>query len=284
MARDMARALTERQILFEQLPDRITKEKGRPVPTKKRSAPGSGSGAGSNQAQSRQPPRRVDDPHRKVAGGSHEQIRHMAHRMSFDTAQRNGRQGQQFVTNYPELLPLDISSATASPDSTGTPSTSHRSAGGFPQPPPGTSSNPLYKLDAMMFPSEDPFAYPNQPVMDFGVPSHHRRNQPGHPSSGSQQQDAVQFYMSNVYGDIEGQVLGPIPPYFVQASHNQGLDLSAQMYNASGILPASLQPSHVHQAQQQAAQQQQQQQQQRDIEELLADPAFEVFSSNYRAL
>jgi len=206
----------------------------------------------------------------------------MTHRMSFDTAQRhvNGRPGQHFVANYPELLPLDISSATGSPDSTGTPSTSHRSAGVFPQPTPGGSANPLYKLDAMMFPSEDPFAYPNQPAVEFGMP-HHGRGQPGHPSSRPHHRDAVPFYMPNVYGgDIEGQLLGPIPPYLVQSSHGQGVDLSAQVYNASGILPVSLQQAHLHQAQQQAAQQQQQ----REIEELLADPTFEVFTSNYRTL
>ena len=268
-----------RQILFEQLPDRVKKGKGRPVPTKKRSAPGSSSGAIPIKPQARQQVRRPDGP---VLGSSHEQIRHMAHRVSFDTAQRqsNGRPGHQFVANYPELLPLDISSATGSPDSSGTPSTSQRSAGAFPHQTPTGSANPLYKLDAIMFPSEDPFAYPNQPAMEFGVPRHPARGQTGHPSAGPPG-DGVQFFMPNVYGDIEGQLLGPIPPYLMQSSHGQGLDLSAQMYNASGLLPVSLQQSHAHQSQQHAAQQQQQQQQQRELEELLADHNFEPFGNNF---
>ena len=275
------------QILFEQLPDPTKKGKARPVPTKKRSAPGAGSGAIPIPAQARQQPRRTEDTLRAAAGVSHEQIRHMAHRISFDPAQQrlaNGRSGQPFVPNYSELLPLDVSSATGSPDSAGTPSTSHRSAASFPpQTAAGGSANPLYKLDAMMFPSEDPFAYPNQPAMDFALQQHQGRSgQPGgHPNAGPpHHQDAVPFYMPNMYGDIEGQLLGPIPPYLVQSSHGQGVDLSAQVYNASGILPVSLQQAHLQQAQQQAAQQQQQ----REIEALLADPNFEAFTTNYRNL
>lgn len=139
------------------------------------------------------------------------------------------------------------------------------------QGPAGNST--LYKLDAMMFPTGDPFAYPNQqPLMDFPTPS--RQIRPGGPSSGgaagSQHPDSMQFYMPNMYDDIEGQLLGPLPPYLAQ-HHGQtqhGMDINSQVYNAAGMLsmpPLHGSPSHNLTAQQRH---------QRDIDAMLADPNF----------
>jgi hypothetical protein len=197
----------------------------------------------------------------------------MSHRMSFEAAQRqaNGRPLHPYVANYPELLPLDISSATASPDSAAASSASHRSAPGFQQQTPGGAGNPLYQLDAMMFPSGDPFAYPNQPAMsELSLPHHS-----AHPPSSSQ--DQMQFYMPNIYDDIEGQLLGPIPPYLMQSSQPGGVNMSTRLYSASGI--PNMQHGPPSQAQQAA-----QQRHQREIEDLLADPSFDPFAGNFRPL
>lgn len=217
---------------------------------------------------------------RPLSVPNQDQLRQMQHRMTLDTSQRqaNGRLGQQFVSNFSDLLPLDMSSATGSPESNGTPSGSHRGAAGFQaHQPPSAGANPIYKLDAMMFPSGDPFAYPNQPIMEFSLGT-----QAGHPSSGQQHQDSMQFYTPNVYDDIEGQLLGPIPPYLMQSAQGQSIDLAAQMYhNTSNLLNLAQQPQ-AHNAQQAAAHQRHQ----REIEEMLVDPNLhDVFGGHhYRQL
>lgn len=127
----------------------------------------------------------------------------------------------------------------------------------------------------MMFPTGDPFAYPNQPIMDFSTMG----AQSGHQTSGQPHQDSMQFYTPNVYDDIEGQLLGPIPPYLMQSAQGQSIDLTAQMYNTSNML--NLQQAQAHNAQQNAAHHRQQ----REIEEMIVDPNMhDVFGEHYRQL
>jgi hypothetical protein len=157
----------------------------------------------------------------------------------------------------------------------------------------GGPASSLYKMDAMMFPSEDPFAYPNQPPIDPA--SQHTSSQTPQSSAG-QSHDAMQFYIPNMYDGIEGQLLEPIPSYLMsqgqQRPAQHGIDATAQMYNTSSML--GIQPDHVshvhqqpqhhhqqmaqqqHQQQQQQHQHQQQQQQQGGamMDEMLTDPTF----------
>ncbi len=221
--------------------------------------------------------RRSEDMGRAQPG--HEVLRQIPHRMSFDGAQRqqNGHPPQLFASRFPDLLPLELSPHSGSPESSGTPSTSHPSATGFQgQPTPASAAaNHLYKLDAMMFPSADPFAYPNQPqpVLDFNM-----QQQARHASAG-QPPDGMQYYMPNAYDDIEGQLMGPIPPYLMQHSQGQGMGMSHNMYD-SGPNMLSLQQAQAGQAQQSAHHHQQQ----RELEEFLADPSFDMFPQNYRQI
>ncbi|CAK7208594.1 Gypsy retrotransposon integrase-like protein 1 [Sporothrix bragantina] len=333
--------------LFEQLPDRLKKGKPRPTPpTRKRSAPGP---KGAQVAMSSLPsPSGVPKARRsnEINRGPVPQ-----HRVSFDAIQQQqqlimqqqqqrnqqihilgqhqhhqqqrqgqGSSGAPFVGNFHELLPLDIPSATGSPESSGTPSTSQRSAGGYPlhhtpnasmsgggiglnNAGLGTSSgtmasdgslsattNPLYKLDAMLFPSSDPFAYPTQPIMDFGLQNFvgdvngtntaggassntsggGGGDAHGAPSNGAtathgQQQhpDAMQFYAPSMYGEIEGQLLGPVPAYLMQPSGAPaGIDLTSEMYSANSLLTLQQAQTHNAQQQQQAAHAHHQRQQQ----------------------
>ncbi|CAK7206415.1 Gypsy retrotransposon integrase-like protein 1 [Sporothrix eucalyptigena] len=337
--------------LFEQLPDRLKKGKARPTPpTRKRSAPGP---KGAQTVMSSLPspsgvtkPRRSNEPSRGPVP---------QHRMSFDAIQQQqqlilqqqqqqqqqqnqqqhqqqpllaqqhqqqqqaqGLSGASFVANFHDLVPLEIPSATGSPESSGTPSTSQRSAGGYPMHhtpnasissggiglntsvpngsgvavsdgPISATTNPLYKLDAMLFPSSDPFAYPSQPIMDFGIQNligdvHGGNNggggnnsasgggSDGHGAPGSgggashgQQQhpDAMQFYAPSLYGEIEGQLLGPVPAYLMQPSGAPaGIDLASEMYSASSLLTLQQAQTHSAQQQQQAAHAHHQRQQQ----------------------
>jgi hypothetical protein len=108
-------------------------------------------------------------------------------------------------------------------------------------------------MDAMMFPSEDPFAYPNQPPMDPA--NQHPGNQTPQ-SAGGQAHDTMQFYIPNMYDGIEGQLLEPIPSYLMQQQGQRpgqhgGLDATAQMYCANPSMLAMLtdHAGHAHQQQ-----------------------------------
>lgn len=252
-----------------------------------------------------------------------------------------GMPAAPFVANFQELLPLDIPSATGSPESSGTPST----RGGYPVhhtpnasigggagitlnttgPVPVSdastpaTANPLYKLDAMLFPSSDPFAYPSQPIMDFGLQNFmgdmnnvggqnnnnsggggdgHSGARAGGASQGHQQQqqtDSMQFYAPSMYGEIEGQLLGSVPAYLMQPSGAPtGMDIASEMYGANSLLTLQQAQAHNAQHQQQSAhphhQQQQQQQhhqqhhqQQQSVDGMFANTNFnDMFAGQYQ--
>jgi hypothetical protein len=282
--------------LFEQLQDRLKKGVGRPAPTKKRSAPGPGSKTGNMPLPTRPglqtdlAQRRSEELARTPSSALRREATigsHGSHRSPFDPVglQASSLPSQGFAGNLQELLPLDVSLTGASPDSAGTPGGAHRHPQSFQQGGgPSGSASSLYKLDAIMFPSTDPFAYPNQPLLDTS--GYHGR--PGSHAGTSQGQDP-QFYMSGVYDGIEGQLLGPIPPYLVSQAHgHHPMDPSSQVYNSPNMMPTQPGPHqqqqqqrHRQQQQQQGPhrrgqQQQQQQQQQQDMmEDVLVDPAFQ---------
>jgi hypothetical protein len=185
-------------------------------------------------------------------------------------------------------MPMDISSVPDGSEGSSTPGgigqhPAQNLVGQYTQGPGG--NNTLYKLDAMMFPTGDPFAYPNQqPLMDFPTPSAQTPSvgPPGAGAESGQHPDSMQFYMQpNVYDDIEGQLLGPLPPFLAQ-HHGQahpGMDLNSQVYNAAGML--SMRP--VEGLQNLTAQQRQQ----REIDVMLADTNFrgdwgDILGGGYR--
>ncbi|KAK3375070.1 fungal-specific transcription factor domain-containing protein [Podospora didyma] len=260
--------------LFEQLPERLKKAKARPAPTKKRSHPMPGAKAGSMSLPSQSSlqdiatqQRRSDEMIRPTAGSIRAGAAGLPHAAQFDaiSLQQNGMPGPGFGSSLHDLLPSEIPRTGTSSESSGTPGIVHRQLQGHQQTQaPGGAINSLYKLDAMMFPSGDPFAYPNQPLMDPANPHPVRQMSHSGPS-----QDGMQFFMPNMYDGIEGQLLGPIPPYLVQQGQTQGgLDPESQMYNASSMLTLQGHGVHTHRhshahahAQQQHQQQQQQHQQ-----------------------
>ncbi|KAK4214513.1 putative transcriptional regulatory protein [Rhypophila decipiens] len=215
------------------------------------------------------------------AGGGREVKRPPQRTTSFDTIglqQQNGLPGQGYPANLQDLLPLDMSmrGAAGSDASSAGGSQQQRQGGNYGPGQVGTpqssSASSLYKLETMMFPSADPFAYPSQPpLLD---PQGRGGSHP--PGAGSQTPEAaaaMQFYMPNLYDDIEGQLLGPIPPYLVsQAGHLPGGHhhpgaaggMHQQQQQHHRIDPATQMYSHAHllrlQQQHQAQQQQQQQQ------------------------
>ena len=178
------------------------------------------------------------------------------------------------ATAFQDLLPLDMSSMTGSDTSSSNPGAPpvmhrqqhHRQQSGFQQAQTPTTGA-LYKLDAMMFPSSDPFAYPTPPIDQTGGAGHHAvSGQPLPPISagsvgptpGTAGPDNMQMYMSGFYddGSIEGQVLGPVAPYLMQHGgpdpnpHAGVLDPAAQM-SYQTMLNLQLQQHQQRQQQQQ---------------------------------
>lgn len=154
--------------------------------------------------------------------------------------QRASIDGNRFQTNtlsnpnlrqsFQELMsPADLSS-TGTPDSTTAANSLQQSP--FPQQPFHINTA-IPDLNAMMFPSADPFAYPNQPLMEFDNVKQENvgmRNGP----------QGQRMYLSNgvngpgPYDDLEGQLFGPLPPYLMQGQPNY--DLQGQMDPSSSMM------------------------------------------------
>ncbi|KAI0117559.1 hypothetical protein F4776DRAFT_656176 [Hypoxylon sp. NC0597] len=132
--------------------------------------------------------------------------------------------GDSFTAAF-EFSPLDLS--MPSPDSV--------TAAALQEPSPMdlqhqafSAGNPIHHLDAVMFPSDDPLAYPNQPQVDFGV---HQHGVPNASPGDLSHHDPSQFYIPNFYEGIEGQLMGPLPPYLMQSQAQPGFNFPAQMYS-----------------------------------------------------
>ncbi|KAL7626571.1 Gypsy retrotransposon integrase-like protein 1 [Parahypoxylon ruwenzoriense] len=177
--------------------------------------------------------------------------------------------GGSFTSSF-QFSPLDLS--MPSPDSVAAAGLHESNHMDLQQQQAISTGNPIHQLDAVMFPSDDPLAYPNQPQVDFGT---HQTGIPDASPGGMSHHDASQFYIPHFYDGIEGQLMGPLPPYFMQSQAQPGFNFPAQMYS-----DPMLQQMHTIEHRQSQAQTQSQSgqshsarrrpQQLRDIEELLA--------------
>lgn len=276
--------------LFEQLPERLRQIKGRPIPSKKRSA---------STARSSNVPvlprgvigdvikqRRSDELSRSQirAFGEHDPRVPPMRTASFDTARIQQRGGQSYVASFPDVLPVDMSpladgSETSSTPGGVQPSLSQAQTFAPMSTPVIASNSTLYKLDAMMFPTDDPFAYPNQqPLMDF--PAHSPQAPPsgshGGDTPGGQQGDSMQFYIPTLYDDIEGQLLGPIPSYMPQhqGQGQYGLGINTQMHPVHGMMGMGPGPATAHGQPYGPGHGLTPQQRQRQVDAMLSDPNF----------
>lgn len=132
------------------------------------------------------------------------------------TSSPNLRQGFQDLVS-----PSDLSNA-GTPDSAA--STSHN----IPQygmQNQFNANNGIPYLHGLMFPSTDPFAYPNQPMMELDTQNLKQEND-------LDNSRAQQLFMggsgagtgNGMFDDLEGQLFGPLPPYMIQGQ--QGFDMS----------------------------------------------------------
>lgn len=184
--------------LWDNLPDSIKSGKAQAPPSKKRPAPGP------NPGQMPMPTRKTPSSSAKLAGASRISP---TQRPSFDNPRLKTSQ-PGLSMNYPEFQSLDVSAAVTSPASGGLTTPTAHPSNQYIRTGQTAESPSLYKLDAMMFPSGDPFAYPNQPLIDLGVTvSTHAESNPSHIASvQGHQADSRNYYMAGLYGDIEGHL------------------------------------------------------------------------------
>ncbi|KAF5254602.1 hypothetical protein FANTH_670 [Fusarium anthophilum] len=138
-------------------------------------------------------------------------------------------QDNTFSANFGDFMSPDLQRST--PESTSSAATSTQR-----YPYAGQQMgmhNPVNKLDSLMFPSEDPFAYPNQPMMELGFPG--KTDQPT--TMGDQNQD-MQLFLTGTFDDVESQIFGQPPPYMM---HQQG----QPMMNAPSHQPMFASPSAI---------------------------------------
>lgn len=128
------------------------------------------------------------------------------------------------------MSPSTDLSTSGTPDSKSSNSFSQTQSSQYSsQQPFNCGTDGLPDLGAMMFPSADPFAYPNQPMMELEA----AKEDPLHNILDRSQVQPM--FLSNgpsgpaVYDDLEGQLFGPLPPYLMQGQHNFDLPMDSMM-------------------------------------------------------
>ncbi|KAF7532085.1 hypothetical protein G7054_g8263 [Neopestalotiopsis clavispora] len=201
-------------VLFEQLPPKMKKVSATSTPSKKRSATGSKESlpATISSPSSHNPAMRSTDAMDGMVNGIRGSLAPMAPGLGFDLDTNFGL--DDFSSNMQGMSPLDLAANAADAMAAG-----HLDHGRHMQQDGlGQGLNQINQLDAVMFPSGDPLAYPNQPGLGMrGGPQHY---------------DPSQYYAPNLFDGIEGQLMGPLPPYLMQTPQGQpGFSFPAQMYS-----------------------------------------------------
>lgn len=161
----------------------------------------------------------------------------------------------------------EISSAGGTPESSSTTNSLQASNANYqapPRQPQQQRQQVIPDLTAMMFPSTDPFAYPNHAMMEFDNIQQKREVVDDMMDGGSIQTmfmmgGTANNDMSNtaLYDNLEGQLFGPLPAYLLQTPttndnlrsapenldftnlngfSNPGLDISGLTPNGSGAV------------------------------------------------
>ena len=82
-----------------------------------------------------------------------------------------------------------------------------------------------------MFPSEDPFAYPNQPMMELGY-----QDKSPQITMAGQASDAS-FFLTSGMDDLDNSLLGQPPPYMMHQPQNpSSMGMSPTLYDPGNLL------------------------------------------------
>lgn len=222
-----------KQALFDQLPEQLDAGAIRQAPSKKRPAP---TGRPSSVSSHHTP---IPASMSSIGTTDFTRASQMS-TSSYPTTLSQGTmdlpgggmtafQDNTFSANFGDFMSPDLQRST--PESTSSAATSTQR-----YPYTGQQMgmhNPVNKLDSLMFPSEDPFAYPNQPMMELGFPG--KTDQPT--TMGDQNQD-MQLFLTGTFDDVESQIFGQPPPYMM---HQQG----QPMMSAPSHQPMFASPSAI---------------------------------------
>ncbi|KAI1453591.1 fungal-specific transcription factor domain-containing protein [Annulohypoxylon moriforme] len=231
-------------MLFDQLPDKLKEVKARTVSSRKR--PASGASKDSNGTLMALPSAYASEsinPQSDAASRSQSisskkagkaPVRPIHQDISINDSVNESplpqpELGGPFSSGF-QFSPLDLS--IPSPDSA-TATALHEPSPMDLQHQEFSAGNPIHQLDAVMFPSDDPLAYPNQPQVDFGT---HQSNVADASPGDLSHHDPSQFYIPNFYEGIEGQLMGPLPPYLMQSQAQPGFNFPPQMYSDPMLL------------------------------------------------
>jgi hypothetical protein len=226
--------LTKPQGLFEKLPEQLKKLSLERVQSKKkRSAPSASAGRGGRISPDLNAQTQIPQLNASQRAATFP----MPINTNLPQHQNSSYEGSRFPQNsipdqnnyrhsYQELISGGGFSKSGTPDSAST-------GGSFPAPlknsnndyqqqsQPYLDPDCVPDLSAMMFPSADPFAYPNQPMIEYDnsrqiqvelQKADPQSNYPmfisNHGGSGA----------GNGYDNLEGQLFGPLPPYLMHSN------------------------------------------------------------------
>jgi hypothetical protein len=236
--------------LFEKLPEKLRRSQTEPIMSKKKRSASSLNNIGVHKAKS-SPDATINRPSipntQRATTFPYPINIPSANRQSasFDSPRYPSSATEpKFRRSFHELMsPADMSSS-ATPDSTGPTNSSLHTPFGLQQA--FNNNNGIPDLGAMMFPSADPFAYPNQPMIDFDA------RQPKHEYIGNMlDASPMPMYLPNTssgsgpYDSIEGQLFGPLPPYLMQSQGNMDMG-QLNMNGMAGAGPGNPQDLRAH--------------------------------------
>ncbi len=211
--------------IFEQLPDNLKKIKPRSTSSKKRPASGSRTTSimsTSSQSHYSAEPSRTQGHEMGSTKSGKSPVTSPPPSISLDNEpMQPPGYGDPFSSGF-QFSSLDLSTPSDPAGAPGFQDTAH-----LLQQHASGANNTIHQLDALMFPSGDPLAYPNQPRVDF---VDQRMGTHGISPGGMPHHDPSQFYMPNIYDNIEGQLLGPLPPYMMQTQTHPGFDFTNPIY------------------------------------------------------
>ncbi|XP_044717535.1 fungal specific transcription factor domain-containing protein [Hirsutella rhossiliensis] len=268
--------------LFDQLPGKLEQARTRPTPSRKRPAAATGAESGLSHHAPVTPSlstQRADDFLR--AGPPTRQTAPFASPNSQTSADTTESvfPDLSFAASVQDIIPMDLSSR-ATPDSTSTGS-SHRHR--FLSQSLGIhgAHNPVNKLDSLMFPSDDPFAYPNQPMMELGFQP--KAERPAVPMAAPGQD--TPFFFPTSFDEIGDQLLNYPPPYMMQQQQQRQQQQQQQQQQLFGLTGNPYDPHNMlamhtaqhHQQQPQASQSQPQLQTRSHIQQQSSAGIFSGF-------
>lgn len=243
------RYLLYSQGLFEQLPDKLKSVQGASATPKKRSA------SSKQPTVQLEPARSAPDVARKSSPDSNAESQSIRASTSPHPAAPTWKHSSiPYESSSLRQQVIDTSYHRSSHD-TYSPTTTHSMGVHTPDSPndrmPSSATQPnfprpanmagggLFDLSAMMFPSTDPFAYPNQPMTTLENCQLAKQEYPYDPNLFSQTSNST---TGPAFENLDAQLFGPMPSYVIQGqtSGNEMQNISVPFNTTGGTSTSAL--------------------------------------------